>query len=148
MADVLSATLGLASAHAAPSEVFRSELKLNPVDVPLRAASIYPEKIAVVDGERRYRYRQLVSQRGADGASPPRAQGRRPSASGAAPAAPCARRPALHEGIPLPLIQRQLGHSHLSTTGTHLHGVDTEGDHLDGSRAGGSDDARQRRPRL
>jgi site-specific recombinase XerD len=28
----------------------------------------------------------------------------------------------LHEGIPLPLIQRQLGHSHLSTTGTYLQG--------------------------
>ena len=32
----------------------------------------------------------------------------------------------LHEGIPLPLIQRQLGHSHLSTTGTYMQGIDTE----------------------
>jgi integrase/recombinase XerD len=32
----------------------------------------------------------------------------------------------LHEGIPLPLIQRQLGHSHLSTTGTYLEGINTE----------------------
>jgi site-specific recombinase XerD len=32
----------------------------------------------------------------------------------------------LHERIPLPLIQRQLGHSHLSTTGTYLQGIDTE----------------------
>jgi site-specific recombinase XerD len=32
----------------------------------------------------------------------------------------------LHEGIPLPLIQRQLGHSNLSTTGTYLQGIDTE----------------------
>jgi site-specific recombinase XerD len=32
----------------------------------------------------------------------------------------------LHEGIPLPLIQRQLGHSHLSTTGAYLPGIDTE----------------------
>jgi Phage integrase family len=31
----------------------------------------------------------------------------------------------LHEGIPLPLIQRQLGHSHLSTTTTYLQGIDT-----------------------
>jgi integrase/recombinase XerD len=29
----------------------------------------------------------------------------------------------MHEGIPLPLIQRQLGHSHLSTTGTYLEGI-------------------------
>ena len=32
----------------------------------------------------------------------------------------------MHEGIPLPLIQRQLGHSHLSTTGTYLQGIDSE----------------------
>ncbi|HTP29893.1 MAG TPA: tyrosine-type recombinase/integrase [Anaeromyxobacteraceae bacterium] len=32
----------------------------------------------------------------------------------------------LREGIPLPLIQRQLGHSHLSTTGTYLEGINTE----------------------
>lgn len=32
----------------------------------------------------------------------------------------------LHEGIPLPLIQRQLGHSHLSTTGTYLQGISAE----------------------
>jgi site-specific recombinase XerD len=31
----------------------------------------------------------------------------------------------LHEGIALPLIQRQLGHSHLSTTGTYLQGGST-----------------------
>jgi site-specific recombinase XerC len=32
----------------------------------------------------------------------------------------------LHEGIPLPLIQRQLGHSHLSITGTYLQGISSE----------------------
>ena len=32
----------------------------------------------------------------------------------------------LHDGIRLPLIQRQLGHSHLSTTGTYLRGIDSE----------------------
>ena len=32
----------------------------------------------------------------------------------------------MHEGVPLPLIQRQLGHSHLSTTGTYLEGINTE----------------------
>ena len=32
----------------------------------------------------------------------------------------------LREGIPLPLIQRQLGHSHLSTTGTYLQGISSE----------------------
>ena len=32
----------------------------------------------------------------------------------------------LHEGIPLPLIQRQLRHSHLSTTGTYLQGISSE----------------------
>ena len=32
----------------------------------------------------------------------------------------------MHEGSPLPLIQRQLGHSHLSTTGTYLQGINHE----------------------
>jgi site-specific recombinase XerD len=32
----------------------------------------------------------------------------------------------LHEGIPLPLIQRQLGHAYLSTTGTYLRGISSE----------------------
>src|SRR5436305_49977 len=38
--------------------VFRSEL--NPVDFLERAAYVYPEKIAVVDGDRRYSYLQLA----------------------------------------------------------------------------------------
>ena len=32
----------------------------------------------------------------------------------------------LHEGIPLPPIQRQLGHAYLSTTGTYLEGISSE----------------------
>jgi hypothetical protein len=32
----------------------------------------------------------------------------------------------MHERIPLPLIHPQLGHSHLSTTGTYLEGINTE----------------------
>jgi fatty-acyl-CoA synthase len=40
------------------SKVFRTEL--NPVDFLRRAAYVYPEKTAVVDGERRYSYRQLA----------------------------------------------------------------------------------------
>jgi site-specific recombinase XerD len=30
------------------------------------------------------------------------------------------------EGVPLPIIQRQLGHTYLSTTGQYLQGIDTE----------------------
>src|ERR1700758_2617432 len=40
------------------SKVYRSEL--NPVDFLSRAAYIYPEKTAVVDGDRRYSYRHLA----------------------------------------------------------------------------------------
>ena len=46
----------------------------------------------------------VVSKRGAERASPPRAKGRSPTPLGAAPAAPCARRGAAARGIPLPLI--------------------------------------------
>ena len=41
-----------------PGTVFRSEL--NPVDFLHRAAYLYPDVVAVVDGERRYSYRQLA----------------------------------------------------------------------------------------
>ena len=83
-------------------------------------------RAAVLRDRRSDPWTGVVGQRGADRASPSRAKGRCPSPHGAAPAAPCARRRLLHEGIPLPLIQRQLGHSHLSTTGTYLQGIDTE----------------------
>ena len=42
----------------------------------------------------------------------------------------------LHEGVPLPLIQRQLGHSHLSTTRTYLLGRQVVARR--GTRRGGS----------
>jgi hypothetical protein len=29
------------------------------------------------------------------------------------------------EGVPLPIIQRQLGHAHLGVTSTYLQGIDT-----------------------
>ena len=43
--------------RGAPAKVFRSEL--NPVDLH-RAAYMYPEKVAVVHGERRYSYAELA----------------------------------------------------------------------------------------
>jgi fatty-acyl-CoA synthase len=43
---------------AAPDRVFRSEL--NPVDFLSRAAYLYPDQTAVVDGERRYSYREFA----------------------------------------------------------------------------------------
>jgi acyl-CoA synthetase (AMP-forming)/AMP-acid ligase II len=49
---------GAPGAGAASGQVFRSEL--NPVDFLHRAAYIYPDKAAVVDGGRRYSYRQLA----------------------------------------------------------------------------------------
>jgi fatty-acyl-CoA synthase len=48
----------VATVQTPPGAVFRSEL--NPVDFLHRAAYMYPEKIAVVDGGRRYSYRQLA----------------------------------------------------------------------------------------
>jgi fatty-acyl-CoA synthase len=48
---------GAPAPHAAAGKVFRSEL--NPVDFLRRAAYIYPEKTAVVDGARRHTYAQL-----------------------------------------------------------------------------------------
>jgi fatty-acyl-CoA synthase len=58
MSDVFAAVPDAPGDEAAPGKVFRSEL--NPVDFLHRAAYIYPDKVAVVQGERRYSYRQLA----------------------------------------------------------------------------------------
>jgi len=58
MSDALSATPGVPGPGAVPGKVFRSEL--NPVDFLRRAAYMYPAKVAVVDGARRYSYRDLA----------------------------------------------------------------------------------------
>jgi fatty-acyl-CoA synthase len=57
MSEAPIATEGV-SARADAREVFRTEL--NPVDFLRRAAYVYPEKVAVVDGGRRYSYAQLA----------------------------------------------------------------------------------------
>jgi fatty-acyl-CoA synthase len=58
MTDAPIATEGPSAHDTSASKVFRTEL--NPVDFLRRAAYVYPEKIAVVDGQRRYSYRQLA----------------------------------------------------------------------------------------
>src|SRR6478736_2811437 len=58
MTDTPIATGTLPAGDRVAGRVFRSEL--NPVDFLRRAAYVYPEKIAVVDGDRRYSYRQLA----------------------------------------------------------------------------------------
>jgi fatty-acyl-CoA synthase len=58
MTDGLSASHGALAPSAVARPVFRTEL--NPVDFLGRAAYMYREKIAVVDGERRYTYAQLA----------------------------------------------------------------------------------------
>ena len=58
MTDALTATEGGSARDAGATKVFRTEL--NPVDFLSRAAYVYPEKLAVVDRERRYSYRELA----------------------------------------------------------------------------------------
>jgi acyl-CoA synthetase (AMP-forming)/AMP-acid ligase II len=58
MTDAQIATEGARAPDGAAGKVFRTEL--NPVDFLRRAAYVYPEKVAVVDGNRRYSYRQLA----------------------------------------------------------------------------------------
>jgi fatty-acyl-CoA synthase len=58
MTDAIIATHGASAPDSAASKVFRTEL--NPVDFLRRAAYVYPEKIALVDGNRRYPYRELA----------------------------------------------------------------------------------------
>jgi acyl-CoA synthetase (AMP-forming)/AMP-acid ligase II len=58
MSGVMSGARGVSGLEPLPGKVFRSEL--NPVDFLHRAAYIYPDQVAVVDGDRRYCYRDLA----------------------------------------------------------------------------------------
>ena len=58
MSEALSGTPGVPGPGAGAGTVFRSEL--NPVDFLHRAAYMYPDKVAVADGKRRYSYRELA----------------------------------------------------------------------------------------
>jgi fatty-acyl-CoA synthase len=58
MTSAEGAALDVRGAGSAAGRVFRTEL--NPVDFLHRAAYMYPDKIAVVHGGRRYSYRQLA----------------------------------------------------------------------------------------
>ena len=58
MSSALSEGQGRPGPGAAAGTVFRSEL--NPVDFLYRAAYLYPDKVAVADGKRRYSYRELA----------------------------------------------------------------------------------------
>jgi integrase len=49
------------------------------------------------------------------------------------------------EGVPLNIIQRQLGHTNLGTTSIYLQGIDPGGDHRRRPRPKGADDVGQRR---
>jgi len=58
MSEALSPNPGGPGAGAGAGTAFRSEL--NPVDFLYRAAYMYPDKVAVVHGKRRYSYRELA----------------------------------------------------------------------------------------
>jgi fatty-acyl-CoA synthase len=58
MSEALSPNPGKPGAGTGAGTVFRSEL--NPVDFLYRAAYLYPDKVAVVHGQRRYSYRELA----------------------------------------------------------------------------------------
>jgi len=58
MSSALSEGPGRPGPGAAAGTVFRSEL--NPVDFLYRAAYLYPDKVAVAAGKRRYTYRELA----------------------------------------------------------------------------------------
>jgi fatty-acyl-CoA synthase len=58
MSEALSPNPGGHGGDAGAGTVFRSEL--NPVDFLHRAAYLYPDKVAIVHGQRRYGYRELA----------------------------------------------------------------------------------------
>ena len=78
----------------------------------------------VIDGPTRGR--PLVQRQCALRIPPARRPSRYPAPLRAAPAPPCAAVELAREGVPLNVIQRQLGHANLGTTSIYLQGIDTE----------------------
>ena len=68
----------------------------------------------------------LVGHRSACGVAPLRARSWCPAQVCAASAEACSCGRTRREGVPLPVIQRQLGHSYVSTTSVYLQGIDIE----------------------
>jgi hypothetical protein len=68
----------------------------------------------------------VVSRRCAKRVSPARRAGGRPPAVCAAPAASRYPLELAREGVPLNIIQRQLGHANFGTTSTYLQGIGPE----------------------
>ena len=82
--------------------------------------------------------------RGPRRAAPDGCRGSGPAPLRAAPAAPRPRGRDGPRGVPLIVLQRQLGHSNLGITSVYLHGIRQRRDHRDRARATGDDDSGQR----
>ena len=95
--------------------------QLGPGSDARRRAPVGP-LFCVIDGPTRGRPWSSANGASSSAGSPPK----RASAPSAAPAAPRPRRRARREGVPLNVIQRQLGHANLGTTAIYLQGIDTE----------------------
>lgn len=81
---------------------------------------------ALLRDQRTHGRTSLVGRRGAHPVSAPGRAGRRPSPLRAASTAPHAHAVEMaREGIPLNVIQRQLGHADLGITSVYLQGIDS-----------------------
>src|SRR5215203_4217492 len=85
-----------------------------------------PGRVAVLRYRRPDPRAALVERQRARRVPPPRGPGGYPAPLRAAQAAPRTCRQLAREGMPLNVIQRQLGHANLGTTSIYLQGIDTD----------------------